>query len=102
MCALGPVQRTKRAMMTEYEQKMADNLFRLRTVEAEFAEQKASFQERLSAVVAEKDDDAKDAVARIQTKLGAVDAKFRGCEEVCSLPSSCRDSPIVTVRARVD
>ena len=69
-------------MLADYEQKMADNLHKLRSVEADFEDQKASFHDRLAAVVAEKDEEARDAVARIQSKLGLVDAKFRGCEEV--------------------
>ena len=35
-----------------------------------------------SRVVAEKDAEASDAVARITVKLSQLDAKFRGCEEV--------------------
>ncbi len=52
---------------------------------------KASADARVANVVASKEAEAADAVARIAAKLGQLDSKFRGCEEVrtCTLHGVC-------------
>lgn len=74
--------RVKADLLSQYEGRMGDLLASLHAVERAFAEQKQNFEEEISRREGEKEAAARDASARMDSRLGELTEQLKAGEEV--------------------